>query len=143
MWRQSAGRKPARGLRPARLTLKHGRSRTRPDGQDRKEPKVEIPADVIGFAVVMATVFGAVFGAKLLVWGKGPIRRIRGGNADPAADERLAELEQRFEQLSEFVGDQSRMLEDYHERLDFTERVLTQQQRGEEGKALEPPPGER
>jgi len=104
---------------------------------------VEIPADVIGFAVVMATVFGAVFGAKLLVWGKGPIRRIRGGNADPAADERLAELEQRFEQLSEFVGDQSRMLEDYHERLDFTERVLTQQQRGEEGKALEPPPGER
>ncbi len=99
---------------------------------------MDVPADALGFAVVMATLFGAAFGAKLLVWGKGPIRRLRGQAADPAMDERLAELEQRFEQLSEFVGDQSRMLEDYHERLDFAERVLTQQ-RGEGGKALEPP----
>jgi hypothetical protein len=77
----------------------------------------------------MATFFGAAFGVKLLVWGKGPIRRLRGGSDDRDTSERLAELEQ------------AHMLEDYHERLDFTERVLTQQ-RGEEPKALDPPANE-
>ncbi len=102
---------------------------------------MEIPADALGFAVVMATFFGAAFGVKLLVWGKGPIRRLRGGSDDPDTSERLAELEQRVEQLAEVATDQAHMLEDYHERLDFTERVLTQQ-RGEEPKALDPPANE-
>ncbi len=98
---------------------------------------MEIPADVLGFAVVLATLIGTAFGVKLLVWGKGPIKRLRSGAADPETDERLTELEQRVEQMSEFMRDQSQLLEDYHERLDFTERMLTQQ-RGEEPKALEP-----
>jgi hypothetical protein len=102
---------------------------------------VEIPADALGFAVVIATLLGTVFGVKLIVWGKGPIRRLRTGTDDPATSERLAELEQRVEQLSEFATDQAQLLEDYHERLDFTERVLTQQ-RGGEPKALDPPVGE-
>jgi len=99
---------------------------------------MEIPADALGFAVVVATLVGTAVGVKLLVWGKGPIRRFRGGGSDPATDERIADLEERFHRLSETVGDQSQLLEEYHERLDFTERVLTQQ-RGEDPKALEPP----
>ena len=97
---------------------------------------MDIPADALGFAVVLATLMGTVFGIKLLGWGKGPIKRLRSGAADPETDERLAELEQRVEQMSEFMGDQAQALEDYHERLDFTERMLTQQ-RAEEQKALE------
>lgn len=99
---------------------------------------LEIPADALGFAVVMATLIGTALGVKFLVWGKGPIRKLRGGAGDPAADERLAELQDRVERLSEFVQDQSRLIEEFNERLDFTERVLTQQ-RGEEQRALEPP----
>jgi len=101
---------------------------------------VDIPPDALGFAVVIATLLGTAFGVKLLVWGKGPIRRLRGGTGAAAADERLTELEERVQQLSDIVGDQSRALEDYHERLDFAERVLAQR-RGETPKSLEPPEG--
>jgi hypothetical protein len=87
---------------------------------------MEIPADALGFAVVIATLVGTAFCVKLIVWGKGPIRRIRGGSDDPVTSERLAELEQRVEQLSEFATDQAQLLVDYHERLDVTERMLTQ-----------------
>jgi hypothetical protein len=99
---------------------------------------MEIPPDALGFAVVLATLVGTALGVKLLVWGKGPIRRLRGGGGDPATDERLAELEERLDQLSVLVSDQSHALDDYHDRLDFTERVLTQQ-RGEDPKVLESP----
>jgi hypothetical protein len=88
---------------------------------------VQIPPDALGFAVVVATFFGAAIGVKLLVWGKGPIRRLR-GTTDPTADERFSEVEERVQQLAEFVSEQSRLLEEYHERLDFTERLLTQRQ---------------
>lgn len=98
---------------------------------------MDIPADALGFAVVLATLMGAVFGVKLLVWGKAPLRRFRSGTGDPDTDERLALLEQSVEQMSEFMRDQSRQLEDLHERIDFTERMLTQA-RGEEPKVLEP-----
>ena len=96
---------------------------------------MEIPADVLGFVVVVATMLGAGIGLKVLVWGKGPIRRLRAGAGDSATDERLAELEDRVQRLSDLVADQSQLLEDHHERLDFTERVLTQQ-RGDEPKGL-------
>jgi hypothetical protein len=99
---------------------------------------VEIPPDALGFAVVIATLMGTAIGVKFLVWGKGPIRKLRGGAGDPAADERFAELEDRVERLAELVRDQSRVIEDVNERLDFTERVLSQQ-RGEQPRALEPP----
>lgn len=102
---------------------------------------MDIPPDALGFAVVVATLFGTAVGVKLLVWGKGPIRRLRGGTDDPAADERLAELEDRVRHLTTLVGDQSQRLEDYGERLDFAERMLTQQ-RMEGPQALEPPQSE-
>ncbi|MGD2135372.1 MAG: hypothetical protein PVF27_04390 [Gemmatimonadales bacterium] len=103
---------------------------------------MDIPPDALGFVVVLASLLGTAFGVKLLVWGKGPIRRIRGGAEDPAAEERLAELEDRVRQLASLAHDQSRQLEDYQERLDFTERMLTQQ-RMEQSQALEPPADER
>jgi len=91
---------------------------------------VDIPPDALGFAVVMATLFGAAFGVKFLVWGKGPLRRLR-GTTDPATEERVAELEERVRQLADFVSEQSQLLEEYHERLDFSERMLTQRQLAE------------
>ena len=78
-------------------------------------------------AVVLFTLLGVAFGVKVLVWGKGPIKQIRRGGADPAAAEQLVELEERLRELSEVVLDQSHRLEEHEERLDFAERVLTKQ----------------
>ena len=92
---------------------------------------------IFEFMGVMAAIFVTAMGWKALVWGR-PIFRLRTSTDDPATNERLAEVEERVQQLSEVVMDQSQLLEDYHERLDFTERLLTQQQGGEP-KALGPP----
>ena len=97
----------------------------RQEGQARKETTMEIPADALGFAVVIATLLGTAFGIKLLVWGKAPLRKLRSGRGDSDTDERLAELEQRVEQIADFMRDQTRQIEDCHERLDFAERMLT------------------
>ena len=96
--------------------------------------------DLIGFVVVMATLLATGFGVKRLFVGKGPIRRLPASTDDPATAERIAELEARIEKLSEFAIDQSQLLRDYDERLDFTERLLGQKQ-GEEPTAAEPPAG--
>jgi hypothetical protein len=76
-------------------------------------------------AVVLFTLLGVAFGVKLLVWGKGPIKQIRRAGVDPAAAERIVELEERLRELSDVVLDQSHRLEDHDERLDFAERLLT------------------
>lgn len=89
-------------------------------------------------AVVFATLLGVVFGVKLLIWGKGPIKHLRQGTASPALEQRLAHLEERWEQVSELMVDQAGRLDDHDERLDFAERMLTRQ-RAEEPKALEKP----
>jgi hypothetical protein len=89
-------------------------------------------------AVVFATMLGAAFGVKLLVWGKGPIRRRRLRPEDPVLEQRIARLEERLEQSSELISHQANQLDDVNERLDFTERMLTRQ-RAEEPKALEQP----
>jgi hypothetical protein len=99
---------------------------------------VQVPPDALGFAVVVATLFASAFGVKFLVWGKGPIRRIRGGGEESAVDERLIDLEERVQRLSEIVRDQALALDDYHERLDFAERVISQRG-GDEPNALKPP----
>lgn len=103
-----------------------------------KERAVQVPPDALGFAVVFGTMFASAFGLKYLIWGKGPIRRRRGGGEDAAADERLLELEERVQQLSEIVRDQSLALDEYHERLDFAERVIAQRV-SDEPKILKPP----
>ncbi len=89
-------------------------------------------------AVVFATLLGVAFGVKLLVWGKGPLKRVRGGSPDSALEERVAELGDRCQQLAELLADQERRLEDHDERLDFAERLLTRQ-RADEAKPALPP----
>jgi hypothetical protein len=105
---------------------------------------VELEANLVGLqliqlvepAVVLATLLGVAFGVKLLVWGRGPLRQLRGGSAAPALEHRVAELADRCQQLAEAVVDQQRRLEDYDERLDFAERMLTQRRAAELGAAF-------
>jgi uncharacterized coiled-coil protein SlyX len=93
-------------------------------------------ADLIEPAVVFATLLGVAFGVKLLVWGKGPLRRVRGVPEHPALEHRVSEMEERLEQMSDALMHQSEQLAETQERLDFTERVLTQR-RLEEPKAVD------
>ena len=95
--------------------------------------------DLIEPAVIFATLLGTAFGVKLLVWGKGPIKKRRRLEQDDALRRRVAEMEERWEQWSELVAQQADQLADMDERLDFAERMLTRQ-RAEEQKALESPP---
>ena len=83
-------------------------------------------ADLLEPAVVFATLLGTAFGVKLLIWGKGPLRRSRGAPEYRALEQRFAELEERLVQVSELVVQQSEQLAETQERLDFAERVLTQ-----------------
>jgi uncharacterized coiled-coil protein SlyX len=85
---------------------------------------MQIPPDVVGFAMVMGTVIGAAFGLKFLIWGKTPLHQLRRDAGDHAAAERLADLEAQIDDLTTLVTDQSRQIEDVQDRLDFTERLL-------------------
>jgi hypothetical protein len=79
-------------------------------------------------AFIFATLLGTAFGVKLLIWGKGPIRgRVRAEERQ-ALEQRIAELEQRWDECSEVVRQQADQLSDMDERLDFTERMITRQQ---------------
>jgi len=80
--------------------------------------------DLIEPAIVFATLLGAAFGVKLLIWGKGPIRRVRVPEDRQALEQRLTEFE---EHLSDIVAHHTERLSELEERLDFTERMLTQQ----------------
>ncbi len=99
---------------------------------------MEIPPDALGFAVVIATFIGASFGIKFLIWGKGPIKKLRSGSAGGEAEIRISELEEQVRQLSDQVNDQALTLEDYQERLDFAERVIAQGRNGE-ARGINPP----
>lgn len=95
--------------------------------------------DLIEPAVIFATLLGTAFGVKLLIWGKGPIKKSRRLEADDALKQSVAEMEQRWEQWSELVAQQGDQLADMEERLDFAERMLTRH-RAEQQKAIESPP---
>jgi ABC-type phosphate transport system auxiliary subunit len=94
--------------------------------------------DLLEPAVVFATLLGTAFGLKLLIWGKGPLRRVRGGPEHQALEQRLTEVEERLEHVSDLLVQQSEQLTETQERLDFAERVLTQR-RLEEPNASESP----
>ncbi|UCG85274.1 MAG: hypothetical protein JSW71_15225, partial [Gemmatimonadota bacterium] len=89
-------------------------------------------------AVVFATLLGTAFGVKLLIWGKGPIRRPRGTPHQTELERRVVELEERCEQWSELTSQQADLIAEIEERLDFAERLLTRQ-RAEQPRGLEPP----
>jgi hypothetical protein len=86
-------------------------------------------------AVVFATLLGTAFGVKLLIWGKGPIRKVKASENPQALEQRMADLE---DHLLEVAARQEDRLTEIEERLDFTERVLTQKQ-AESPKAIKPP----
>jgi hypothetical protein len=75
--------------------------------------------------VIFATLFGTAFGVKLLIWGKGPIRRVRSAEQSPALTQRINELEDRLEESNEVIRHQAELLDDVVERMDFAERILT------------------
>ena len=94
--------------------------------------------DLLEPAVVFATLLGTAFGVKLLVWGKGPIKR--GGRRDDeqALAQRVAELEERWDHWSDLAAQQAEQLAELEERLDFAERLLTRG-RMDEPKAIDQP----
>ncbi len=94
--------------------------------------------DLFEPAVVFATLLGTAFGVKLLIWGKGPIRRVRRPADEQALAQRLSELEDRWEQGSDQAARQADQLAELEERLDFAERLLTRH-RMDEPRALEDP----
>lgn len=91
-------------------------------------------------AVIFATLLGTAFGVKMLIWGKGPIKRVRHAADQPALTGRISELEDRLEQSNDVIAHQAELLDDVVERLDFAERMLTRQ-RDDERRALESPDG--
>lgn len=76
-------------------------------------------------AIVFATLLGTAFCVKLLVWGKGPIKQIRGQRSPSDLDQRMLDLEERAEHSAYLVETQTAKIEDLEERLDFAERMLT------------------
>ena len=88
--------------------------------------------------VVFTTMLGVAFGVKLLVWGKGPIRRKHLPPTDPDLAQRVTELEERAADLTVLVDQQATQLEEVHERLDFTERMLARRA-GPDRAALDSP----
>jgi len=94
--------------------------------------------DLLEPAVVFATMLGMAFGVKLLIWGKGPIKRRRLLPEDPALEQRIAELEERLERSSELLSYQANQLDDLNERLEFHERVIARQ-RAEQPKVIDKP----
>jgi hypothetical protein len=75
--------------------------------------------------VILMTLVGLTYAVKVMFWGKGPIRRIKGSAQQQALEERLADLEDRWEQLEVHHEGQ---VADLEERLEFAERLLSQQQ---------------
>lgn len=99
-----------------------------------------IPPDALGFAVVIATLLGSAFAVKLLVWGSGPIRRIRGS---APASAHLAALEAQVQELTDTMREQAGQLDDVQQRLDFAERLLTRGRDLPSEDSADGPPGGR
>ena len=73
--------------------------------------------------VILTFLSGLAFGAKLVVFGKGPIRRIKQSDDVQQLEQPIADLEDLLEQQHLQVLDRHTDLE---ERLEFAERMLTQ-----------------
>jgi hypothetical protein len=116
--------------------MKHWVTAARQETEQPSGEDVDIPADALGFLVVMVTVLGSAFAVKILVWGKGPIKRLPHA---PTDNEHLDAIEERVRQLEAMMTDRSLQLDELHERLDFAERILSKG-REAEPTGIEPPP---
>ncbi len=63
------------------------------------------------------------YGAKVMIWGRGPLRKLKDSEDTEGLKQRIAELEDLLEQQHLEVLDRHADLE---ERLEFAERMLTQ-----------------
>ncbi|NIM49186.1 MAG: hypothetical protein GTO22_08000 [Gemmatimonadales bacterium] len=84
---------------------------------------------LLELAMGLIVLFGLGMGVKVLVWDRLPSRRFR-----EAMEQRIAELEERYDTLLDLHERHVRQLEDHDERLDFNERLLA---RG--GSGITPP----
>jgi hypothetical protein len=81
---------------------------------------VEHLIPIFGIIFVIGPVASLVFSYTPL--GKAVIERLRGRNA---SDDSLLQLQDEIDRLHEQIGQQDQRFEELHERLDFTERLLT------------------
>ena len=75
---------------------------------------------IFGIIFVIGPVASLVFSYTPL--GKAVIELLRGRNA---SDDCLLQLQDEIDRLHEQIGQQDQRFEELHERLDFTERLLT------------------
>lgn len=89
--------------------------------------------------LIISFLVGITYVVKLMFWGKGPVRRVKGSAEPEALEQRIAELEERWEHhLSQVESLHSGRLEELEERVDFTERLLAQRRQEEPPPALHP-----
>ena len=75
--------------------------------------------------VILSFLSLLTYGAKTMIWGKGPIRKLKKSKDTDELEQRIADLEDILEQHHlETLERQT----DLEERLDFAERIIAQQQ---------------
>ena len=85
--------------------------------------------------IILTFISGLAVGVKHMIWGKGPLRKVKGGERDGALEHRVAELEDLLEQQHIELLDRQADLE---ERLEFAERMLTQRRQQQLDSPSEP-----
>jgi hypothetical protein len=73
--------------------------------------------------VILSFLSALAWGAKTMIWGRGPLRKLKSSEDTETLKNRIAELEDLLEQQHIEVLDRHADLE---ERLEFAERMLTQ-----------------
>ncbi len=91
---------------------------------------------IFGIIFVIGPISALVFSWTPL--GRAVIERVRGRTG--ASEDGLLQLQDEIERLQAQIGDQDQRFEELHERLDFTERLLTTRSgvEDESGKAAPP-----
>ena len=77
---------------------------------------------ILGIIFVIGPISALVFSYTPL--GRAVIERLRGRG--PATDANLLQLQDEIDRLHDQLGEQDQRFEELHERLDFTERLLSQ-----------------
>jgi len=83
---------------------------------------------IFGIIFVIGPISALVFSYTPI--GRAVVERVRGRSN--ASDEGLRELQDEVDRLHEQIGDQDRRFEELHERLDFTERLLSSKSSADE-----------
>jgi hypothetical protein len=97
---------------------------------------VEELIPILGIIFVIGPVASLFFSWTPL--GRAVIERVRGRTGTNEED--LLQLQDEIERLHTQIADQDQRFEEMHERLDFTERLLTNRSGAEEGPKETPTP---